>query len=234
VIALNELPVVRPGEAPPEGAYVSASAFAALEVDGIFPPVALLGAGAAVAYPLRNAFTGGLARAQARYVPRKRPGPDAPLVVVPEYAGTFGSGVTAEQAFELGGQEAAWQRAHGDPTLAATMGADAGQGTWWLLGANMMLIAGHPAAMGYEALSGYSDEDLTDVLKVAAAVARGTGAVKAEVMSPGQSRAFRALVSPVPPRSVWERFAEACDGLGFPANELATAHGQAAALMFAR
>jgi len=164
----------------------------------------------------------------------------APSLIAPHSVGDFMGNETPTLAFENGYAntvEAAETdlAARNRLALAASMGTEALNGGWWVLGAMSRLL---PSLSLEEAWKRHeellvSPQDMSQHLETEARRVRLETGVPVSALSHAKSRALKAMLPNWPPSDMWDRFAHDCSALGPDTQTVAQRYLRAAGRVWA-
>lgn len=197
------------------------------------PDPVLGNSGLCIGYMVRNAVTGLPVPDRIRFAPcnlfmqNLEASPD---MTVPRILGSWRPNRSEEICFRAG--HAAFTTpvdyADTDRLFAATLGTDADNGDWWVLGALSALDGISDRDRLWTGYAGMSCEDRTGCMQHLVRGIRVRTGLPMQLFTPDQSRAMKQMLSEFPTRQHWDRFVAACSALGPEGQRLATAYQRAA------
>ncbi|TCO72040.1 hypothetical protein [Rhodovulum euryhalinum] len=227
-------------------AVIDADVLPAPAAEAVMPERAFVEARLCLAYPSRGVITGLMVPRGLRLIPVERLRDGAPLpepgLLVPQGVGDFtandapqrafqaGFGLTAGQPLPPPGATAARARA----ALGASLGADALNGVWWVLGAlHALLGRGSVQACWAEAAPLMSDQaaPARRIRELARLVRAETG-LPVQALDRRQSRAIKAMLSPWAPPGMWQDFIRDAGDLGAQGAAVSDRYSRAAAMIW--
>lgn len=223
---------------------IDADIRATREAEALMPERALVEARLCLGFPSRSLVTGLAVARGLRLIPVDRLRDEdealpAPALIVPRGIGHYAANDSPQRAFHAGFACAAAQplpppgsdAARNRLALAASLGADALNGVWWVLGA-LSGLAGRdgPQAAWAEVAPLLADQAAPPrrVRELARLVRLETG-LPVRALDRRQSRAIKAMLSDWAPPEMWRDFIEGLADLGADGSALADRYRQAAA-----
>lgn len=208
------------------------------------PEPALLAAGVCVGFPTTSVVTGlvvprGLRLIQTRRLEAEVPNP---ALTVPRAMGTLGGNTTPQLAFATAFDLArAMDRAtpataagRRQLALAASIGADALNGPWWMLGTLAALLGRHEARAAWSSVAPLLAEP-SEVARKAREIARLVRlerGIPAMPLDRQQSRELKSMLTGTAPPAMWWGFVNGASDLGTGGTEMAGRWGRAARLLW--
>jgi len=138
-----------------------------------------------------------------------------PTVTLPYSVGVYNGHSTPEEAFENGFRSVENQHAEtaldqARLALAASLGLDALNGAWWILGALSSLARNRTIADAWAELEWLLEEpNETDrQIRIEARRTRQATGLPVRALTQSESRAMKAILPPWPSSTIWRRFQE--------------------------
>jgi len=199
------------------------------EVDGV-----LSASNLCLMLPARSTVTGLVVPRGLRIVPvaqiDDQQGVGPPSLVIPRIAGSYSANATPRLAFRTAfdlGQEH-WGTTD-QMALSASLGSDAQNGDWWVLGAIYGLLGDLSADQAWSECSA-DPSDLHRRIPELARILRINIGVEVQVLNADQSRAIKGLLPDMAPPDIWQRFVAGCADLGADGKALAERYARASLL----
>ncbi|GAA0310361.1 hypothetical protein [Rhodovulum strictum] len=210
----------------------------------LMPDPALVAAGLCLGYPARSVVSGMAVPQGLRLIPVARledgAPPPPPALLVPQIAGTLAANDTPQRAFHTGFELTAARplpppgAARDRAALAASLGADALNGVWWVLGnLHSLLGRGGVRTCWAETAPLLSDPSapVRRIRELARLVRLETG-LPVQALDRHQSRALKAMLPPWAPPEMWSDFLRALADLGAAGPPIAARYTRAAAAIW--
>lgn len=195
-------------------------------------------------FPARSVVTGLVVSRGVRLVPSNRfDGIEtlfSPSLTLPHVAGSFAANYTPQRAFRTAYLLTADRPVPTNPlarhrfALSASLGSEALNGPWWMLGALYALLDQNPVEVAWAKCaplladpSGLSRRSRELARKVRLATD-----LPVQAMDQRQSRAVKALIPNIAPADYWQGFVEGCADLGADGKTLAVRYALAGAAVW--
>ncbi|MEM9320085.1 MAG: hypothetical protein AAGA70_13930 [Pseudomonadota bacterium] len=224
---------------------LAAHVVASLDAEALLPEPVLIASGKISGYLAQSAVSGGFVQPGLWLVPRQACDSHGARVlgeltgapVLPVSIGIVYGNDRPKSAFEL-----AFERARGalpvaksdvaEAALFASIGADAQNGIWWVLGTFAGLLDREDCGTAWQRVAALSDGALADHHAAAAREVRDLRGMPVQAFNAAKSRLIRHCLPAYPGRRYWEKFDKECASLGDDGEQLATRYRAASAYLW--
>ena len=213
--------------------------------EALMPEPDLVAARICLGFPSRSVVTGLIVPRGLRLIPVARLEGDAlpePALLVPFPAGDFAANGSPQEAFRAGFALAAETPVPGPEeiaarnrlALAAALGADAMNGTWWILGTLHALLGRSTLQESWADSAPLLSEpsELSRRSRELSRLVRLERGLPVPPLDRRQSRAVKAMLSGAAPPEMWARFIAGAGDLGAAGAALALRYRRAADLIW--